>query len=94
MPLAGNSTSRFQQCKDIGLVPSNRTRRVFDAFMLSREHLIVKLRVLELQHVVHKFLMVEGDKTFTGLTHFSEFPVVCFAYLLIVHVRLYLTMCD
>ena len=46
-----------RSCAAVGLVDAPAPRRVFDAFMLSAENLMLRLRLEELATVVDKFLL-------------------------------------
>ncbi|KAI8813944.1 glycosyl transferase [Cladochytrium replicatum] len=56
-----------QRCQLHGWQLRTDEVRVFDAFMVGYELDLVEIRLRELFEVVEKFVVLEGDRTFTGL---------------------------
>lgn len=57
--------------QDPGHVPGGRVRdatpRVFDVFLFNHELDMLEIRLHELEHLVHRFVILESRRTFTGL---------------------------
>jgi beta-1,4-mannosyl-glycoprotein beta-1,4-N-acetylglucosaminyltransferase len=50
-------------CENVGWKTRQHPRRIFDAFQFFNELDILEIRLQELKHVVHKFILVEATKT-------------------------------
>src|ERR1700733_11122766 len=59
-------TERIQNL-DISASNSRRTRRVFDCCLFNGEMDVLSIRLHELNDVVDNFVIVESDKTFSGV---------------------------
>ncbi|MBY0585798.1 class I SAM-dependent methyltransferase [bacterium] len=55
------------------VAPSNSRVEVYDAFLFSGEFELLELRLQELEEVVDHFVLVESDRTFTGLPKLLKF---------------------